>query len=205
LDKNYWNNYYSKNNKPQKPTSFAKNIVNLIPSESRIMELGCGTGRDSNYFASKGHIVFACDQSEVIIENLSKNNQSNPYFFKSSINQLSKNINDKFDVMYARFVLHALDDIESKEAIDWIFSNLKTNGLFLSESRSIKDSIFGDGDKVDDRIYKTTHQRRFLKKNEILKDLEEKGFVIDDVVEGKGLAIYKDSDPVVIRIIARKA
>jgi tellurite methyltransferase len=197
LDKNYWNNYYSKNNKPQKPSSFAKNVANIIPAKSKIMELGCGTGRDSNYFASKGHIVFACDQSEVIIENLLKSHLNNPYFLKSSVNQLSKKINDKFDIIYARFVLHALDDIESKEAIDWIFSNLKKNGLFLSESRSIKDSIFGNGDKVND-------QRRFLKKNEILKDLKNRGFIIDDVVESKGLAIYKDSDPVVIRITARK-
>ena len=88
MDKNYWNNYYAENNQSQEPTSFAKSVVNLISPKSKVMELGCGTGRDSYYFMTKGHIVFACDQSEVIIENLSKNNQSNPYFFKSSINQL---------------------------------------------------------------------------------------------------------------------
>ena len=84
------------------------------------------------------------------------------------------------------------------------FNHLEKGGLFLSESRSIKDSIFGTGDKINNRIYKTSHQRRFLKKNELLKDLKNIGFIIDDVIESKGLAVYKDSDPVVIRIVARK-
>jgi len=204
LDKNYWNNYYYNNNKLQKPTSFAENIINLIPEKSKIMELGCGTGRDSYYFASKGHIVFSCDQSEVIINNLSKNEKNNPYFFKSDIKNLHKKINDTFNVVYVRFVLHALDEEESKNAINWTFNHLEKGGLFLSESRSIKDSIFGEGDKINKRIYKTTHQRRFLKRDELLKDLKNTGFIIDDVIENKGLAIYKDSDPVVIRVVARK-
>ena len=85
MDKKYWNDYYSQNNKSQKPTSFAENVINIIPAKSKIMELGCGTGRDSYYFASKEHSVFSCDQSEVIINNLSKNKKSNPYFFKSDI------------------------------------------------------------------------------------------------------------------------
>ena len=204
MDKNYWNNYYSKNNKLQEPTSFAKSIVNLMSLKSRVMELGCGTGRDSFYFSSKGHTVVACDQSEVIINNLPKTDKNNPYFFASNINNLSKKINNTFNVVYARFVLHALDEIESRKAIDWTFTHLEKGGLFLSESRSIKDSIFGIGDKVNNRIYKTTHQRRFLRKNELLKNLQDVGFIIDDVIERNGLAIYKDSDPVVIRIVARK-
>ena len=204
MDKKYWNNYYRQNNKLQKPTSFAENVINIIPAKSKIMELGCGTGRDSYYFASKEHSVFSCDQSEVIINNLSKNKKSNPYFFKSDIKNLHQKINDTFNVVYARFVLHALDDEESKKAIKWAFKFLEKGGLFLSESRSIKDSIFGSGDKVSDRIYKTSHQRRFLKKTELLKDLKDAGFIIDNVLENNGLAIYKDSDPVVIRITARK-
>ena len=204
MDKNYWNNYYAENNQSQEPTSFAKSVVNLISPKSKVMELGCGTGRDSYYFMTKGHIVFACDQSEVIINNLSKSNNNNPYFFASNINNLGKKIDNTFNVVYARFVLHALDEIESKKAIDWTFSHLEKGGLFLTETRSIKDSIFGLGDKVDNRIYKTTHQRRFINKNELLMDLKRVGFVIDDVIESKGLAVYKDSDPVVIRIVARK-
>ena len=204
MDKNYWNDYYSKNNKSQKPTSFAENIINLISEKSKIMELGCGTGRDSYYFASKGHTVFSCDQSEVIINNLSKDKQNNPYFFKSDIKNLHQKINKTFNVIYARFVLHALDEEESKKAINWTFDHLEKGGLFLSESRSIKDSIIGTGDKINNRIYKTSHQRRFLKKNELLKDLKDTGFIIDDVVENKDLAVYKDSTPGVIRIVARK-
>jgi tellurite methyltransferase len=204
LDKNYWNKYYSKHNALGEPSSFAKSIIKNIPIKSKLMELGCGNGRDSYYFASKGHNVTACDQSEKIIDSLPKLNINSPNFITADINSLPNDFNHFFNVVYARFVLHALDDYEAKNAINWTFNNLEKNGIFFSESRSIKDPIFGEGQKVKKQIYKTDHQRRFLKKSQIVKDLIDEGFVIDDVVEDHGLAVYKDSDPVVIRIVARK-
>src|SRR2546423_1913614 len=50
-------------------TDFAKEIQKIIPSQSELLELGCGNGNDSNYFAQNGHKVFATDFSEVAIEN----------------------------------------------------------------------------------------------------------------------------------------
>jgi len=204
LDKNYWNQYYTKHNKLGKPTSFSKSIINKIPPHSNIMELGCGNGRDSYYFASKGHTVIGCDQSEMIINSLPNLGNNSPTFLVEDIKKLSKKFNHFFDVIYARFVLHALNDKEAIAAVKWAYENLHKNGLFFSESRSIKDPIFGDGEKVKNRIYKTDHKRRFIKKNEIIQVLMAAGFVIDDVIEKQGLAIYKDSNPVVIRITARK-
>ena len=205
MDKNYWNNYYAENNQSQEPTSFAKSIIEKLPDKSKLMELGCGNGRDSYYFAENGHLVTACDQSEVIINSVSKNDSNNPNFLVKDIKNLSKSFNESFDVVYARFVLHALDESESRRALEWTFQHLNKGGLFFSESRSIKDSIFGDGTKAGERVFKTDHHRRFLNKNELVKDLTNIGFSIEDVIEEKDLAIYKDSDPVVIRIIARKA
>lgn len=204
MDKNYWNQYYSEHNALGEPSSFAKSIIKNIPIKSKLMELGCGNGRDSYYFASKGHNVTACDQSEKIITSLPKLNINSPNFITADINSLPNDFNHFFNVVYARFVLHALDDYEAKNAINWTFNNLEKNGIFFSESRSIKDPIFGEGQKVKKQIYKTDHQRRFLKKSQIVKDLIDEGFVIDHVVEDRGLAVYKDSDPVVIRIVARK-
>ncbi|MBC8197187.1 MAG: class I SAM-dependent methyltransferase [Candidatus Marinimicrobia bacterium] len=204
MDKNYWNSYYQKHNSIAKPSSYAKSIINQLPEKCKFMELGCGNGRDSFYFASEGHSVFACDQSNIIINSLNEKNGDNPRFITADINQLNTKIENIFDVIYARFVLHALSKEEAQNALNWTFNHLESGGLFFSESRSIKDPIFGDGQQVESRIYKTDHQRRFLEKNEILNDLQNIGFVIDDVVEEQGLAVYKDSDPVVIRIVARK-
>ena len=97
-----------------------------------------------------------------------------------------------------------MNEYEAQQAFKWIFEYLNNGGLFYSESRSIKDNIFGEGEKIEQNIYKTDHRRRFLVKNDLLKELESFGFTINYVLEKQGLAVYKDSDPVVIRVIAQK-
>ncbi len=79
-------------------------------------------------------------------------------------------------------------------------------GLLLIEVRSVKDKMCGKGTPVEGEkdawIY--THYRRFIRQNELLAELLSLGFKIDYVIESDGLAIYKDDDPVVIRVHARK-
>ena len=168
------------------------------------MELGCGNGRDSFYFAKMGHSVWACDQSDVIINALPTLENNSPHFYVDDVRNMAKIPDMEFDAIYARFVLHALSENEARQAFEWTFNHLKTGGNFYSESRSIKDPIFGDGEKMDDQIYKTDHRRRFLDKDVLISDLESLGFTIESAVEAQGLAVYKDSDPVVIRVIATK-
>ena len=68
MDKEYWNQFYKKNYNNKEiinPSSFALFCQNNFynDSEKKIMELGCGNGRDSLYFARQGHTVYAIDQS----------------------------------------------------------------------------------------------------------------------------------------------
>jgi|TARA_B100000029_G_scaffold101780_2_gene92170 SAM-dependent methyltransferase len=204
LDKKYWNNYYANHHGLGKPSSFAKSIIELLPEKCNLMELGCGNGRDSFYFAKMGHSVWACDQSDVIINALPTLENNSPHFYVDDVRNMASIPDMEFDAIYARFVLHALSENEARQAFEWTFNHLKTGGKFYSESRSIKDPIFGDGEKMDDQIYKTDHRRRFLDKDVLISDLESLGFTIESVVEAQGLAVYKDSDPVVIRVIATK-
>jgi tellurite methyltransferase len=205
LDKKYWDGYYTDHHSKSKPTSFAKSIINTLPKITcKLLEIGCGNGRDSFYFSGKGHDVSAFDQSEVIINTLQNTGKNSPRFFIDDIKNMSIHHKEPFDIIYARFVLHALNEYEAQQAFKWIFEHLNNGGLFYSESRSIKDKIFGQGEKIEKHIYKTDHRRRFLVKNDLLKELESFGFTINNVLEKQGLAVYKDSDPVVIRVVAQK-
>jgi len=205
LDKKYWDGYYTDHHAKSKPTSFAKSIINTLPKKTcKLLEIGCGNGRDSFYFSGKGHDVSAFDQSEVIINTLKNTGKNSPNFFIDDIRNMSIHPKEPFDIVYARFVLHALNENEAQQAFKWIFEHLSNGGLFYSESRSINDKIFGKGKKIEKNIYKTDHRRRFLVKNDLLKELESFGFTINYVLEKQGLAVYKDSDPVVIRVIAQK-
>jgi SAM-dependent methyltransferase len=205
LDKKYWDGYYTDHHAKSNPTSFAKSIINTLAKKScKLLEIGCGNGRDSFYFSEKGHDVSAFDQSEVIINTLQNTGKNSPHFFIDDVRNMSIHPKEPFEIVYARFVLHALNENEAQQAFKWIFEHLSNGGLFYSESRSINDNIFGKGEKIEKNIYKTDHRRRFLVKNDLLKELESFGFTINYVLEKQGLAVYKDSDPVVIRVIAQK-
>lgn len=65
------------NHAPDKPTKFAEEVQNIAPPQSKILELGCGVGSDSFYFAQNGHQVLATDFSKVAIENNKKRFKEN--------------------------------------------------------------------------------------------------------------------------------
>lgn len=50
------------------PSAFAKELIPLVPREGRILDLGCGEGRDSVYFASRGFTVTGVDASAAGLE-----------------------------------------------------------------------------------------------------------------------------------------
>tara|TARA_B100000427_G_C15399929_1_gene547164 strand:- start:351 stop:974 length:624 start_codon:yes stop_codon:yes gene_type:complete len=203
MNKKYWDKYYSRKLGIQTPSSFASHVIPLINKGDSILELGCGNGRDSFYFANNGCQVYALDQSQVIINRIKKRN-INPKFICDNIENFQKNFKYQINHCYARFFLHALDKNEENQVLRSISKILPENGLFFSENRSVKSDLYGKGEVISKDIFNTDHKRRFIRKNNLISKLKENGFKIETVVETNGVAIYKNDDPVVIRICARK-
>ena len=67
-DNEYWNTFYSKKKLIKKPSSFAFEIVKYLDSDKKLLELGCGNGRDSFFFAKNGIHVIALDLSNQVID-----------------------------------------------------------------------------------------------------------------------------------------
>ena len=108
----YWNSFY-KTFKVKKESSFARFFYKKIKTrkkEVRILDVGCGNARDTFFFLNKGLNVIGIDISKTAIKN-NKKIYNNTFFLK---NLCSKKINfkKKFNIIYARFFLHA---ISSKE------------------------------------------------------------------------------------------
>ena len=70
-----------------------------------ILELNCGTGEDANYFAKKGHTVFATDiSSEMIKVAKEKNKNTNVKFQQLDITKItSETFTEKFDLIFSNF------------------------------------------------------------------------------------------------------
>ena len=52
MDYKYWNEYYKKNIAPNEPSKFAKDILKYLDSGKKLIELGCGNGRDAMFLAN---------------------------------------------------------------------------------------------------------------------------------------------------------
>ena len=203
MNKKYWEDYYSEKLGLQQPSSYSLEVINFIRQGESILELGCGNGRDSFYFANNGIRVIAVDQSKNIINRIKKENV-NPTFLCMDIADIQENFNYKVNHCYARFFFHALDNDEENSAIKLITNILPKNGYFFSESRSIKSSLYGKGEFFSKDIYSTNHKRRFIRKDNFIEKLKHNGFQIESIIESDGLAIFENDDPVVIRICAKK-
>ncbi len=197
MNKEYWETFYAQNSEPFKPSSFANFCLKYIPHESTILDVACGNGRDSIFFAEHGFKVLACDQSNVAINFLRTKYPENPSFFTADISNLN-DFKGKTNVAYARFLLHAISEAELLVLIKNIYAILPEGGLFMSESRSDKTDIGEVGKHFE------PHFRRLINSKELVKALSNEKFHIDYFKEDNGLAIYKEEDPIIIRLVVRK-
>ncbi|WP_434798852.1 class I SAM-dependent methyltransferase [Terrisporobacter vanillatitrophus] len=206
MDYQYWNNYYNKDEAPKEPSQFAKDILSYLEEDKKLIELGCGNGRDAVYFSQNGVHVVAIDQSELSIYNLQKNNSNNRIKFIADdfikTNMLKES---EHDYVYSRFTMHSITEEEEDVVLNRVYSTLKKEGLLLIEVRSVKDDIYGLGRKVAKNTYiYNEHCRRFVVIEELIDKLESIGFEIIFANQDKDYAKYKDQNPIVIRIIAKK-
>jgi tellurite methyltransferase len=200
----YWENYYSKHREPADCSPFAEFITPFLKKGKRLIEFGCGNGRDRKHFAKQGINVLALDQCKKEIAFLSDKFKStkNLIFLAEDMTNLPDLENSDF--LYSRFTIHAIDRKGEEKLVKWAASNLKANGLFFVEVRSVKDELYGIGEALGDNAYFTDHYRRFIILEELHQQFTSNGLDIIYSIESKGLAPYKTQDPVVIRLIAQK-
>ena len=212
MDKNYWKKIYSKQSEEEKPSLFACFISDTLGIKGkRIVELGCGNGRDAIFFANNNaRLVEAIDQCDNIINLLTLRFQQikNLGFRCLDFTCLEDIANEmKYDIVYSRFTLHSISKEQEKNVIQWALRNLNPKGKFCVEARGQKNEIYGIGLPVEgesDAFILNNHYRRFLHFDTLCKDLVSTGFNLDFAKEQKGFAPYNGQDETFIRIIASK-
>jgi tellurite methyltransferase len=209
MDQNYWKDYYSKNRQNKQPSLFAKYISENYVSgkKTKLIELGCGNGRDSIYYGERGLNVLAVDQVDEEIDFLNKRfGKFKNLEFKSGDFTNLKN-DEMFEIIYSRFTLHSINLVEQNRVLNWAYNQLNQNGFFCVEVRGHKNELYQKGEKVaneKDAFIYNNHYRRFLEFETFCNELLVIGFNIEYSNEAKGFAPFNDTNETFIRVIAKK-
>lgn len=129
--------FYENNNKPFPPSEFAKFVLNYLEDGKNLVELGCGNGRDSIFFASNKIKVFGIDQVIGEIEFLNKEFQSDNLKFMC-LDFTNLYLDYKFDYVYSRFTLHSIDEEAEDRVLTWVLNHLNVDGLFFCRGKKYK-------------------------------------------------------------------
>ena len=201
---NYWNNYYKKNKGVLKPSNFAIFSKKTLKNFSGIIcDIGCGNGRDTIYFNKNGFNCYGLDQSGPVIKKNKKKfkKYSTKFIKKNFINFNFSKLNQPLTI-YSRFSIHSI-----KQEKETIFlkkiSNLKNLKYIFIEVRTIYDDLYGKGKKIGLNEFVSTHYRRFINPVKFKKKISKKFKIISYKVS-KNLAVFKNENPKVLRIVAER-
>ncbi len=204
-DTNYWNKYYG-TKKIGEPSLFAQYCLKYMKKGETLIDLGCGSGRDSVFFSQNGLNVVAIDASKVALDKIEEYDTSGQIkCVCGDFVTWMKKKESFFSYCYSRFTLHALNEFQQENLLKNTYSSLKEGGYLFVETRSINDPIFDKGECVGHNAYVyNDHYRRFSDINELTEQIKVFGFRIIEAVEDRGFAPFGDDDPPIIRIIACK-
>ena len=188
----YWNNFYTSINTVKTCSDFCKFILDFFDKnillnnkeKIRVLDCGCGNGRDS-YEISKKYKVDAIDNNGFLPDNNDNTNLYNSDFVNYK--------KTEYNLIYSRFTFHSINDKQQSDFLD----SIAVNSYLAIETRSKK------GEDID-VVHGKTHYRNYTDIDYLTKILKEKSFQIIYINEGINMAIYKNENPICIRVICKK-
>ena len=200
----YWDDYYATRATRQRrlPSQFATFVAGELDRPHRVIELGCGDGRDAMFFSAYGHDVVGVDASIAAIEAcraLAETLAEPARFVHARIDEpgLADRVKGTGPrVVYARFFLHAITEAEEEVLLDLAAALTEPGDLLAVEYRTIRDL---SGTKVT-----ATHFRRYILPAAFEARALSKAFDVIYAVEGFGFAKYREDDAYVARTIFRR-
>lgn len=211
MDKEFWTSRYKSD--PSIPieessfAGFASSYMNR--NNGLVLDLGCGNGRDSNFFAGLGLPTLAIDQSLLdkvtLTQNIHAKIESSLTYIKEDYTQIDFNKYTRpgrILYIYSRFSLHAIN-YEEEARFTQNLKSLPSGSRFFLEARTIRDSLYGVGKKIGEHEYLTDHYRRFIDPIAFLDNTMD-SFRALFFEESKGWSKTLKEDPTLVRMILEK-
>ena len=216
-EKNYWDNYYTNNNKEIINNSSFSDYINkkyLLEKTKenivlRVADLGCGNMRDSYYFSINGCFVYAIDKSFDVKKSIVQHKNNillNPITADVNIFLQEHSLRTLVDVIYMRWFLHAMPYEIGTNIFKNSVNSMKPGGLICIEVRSINDDILKEESiySTSDLSYKTTHKRWLYSVERLTLLAQQNDIEILELIESRNFSKTESSDPLLIRFIGRK-
>jgi SAM-dependent methyltransferase len=203
--KKYWDRYYQGKSAGNIPSQFATFVLSEFFDVEKIIDVGCGDGRDAFFFNQSGKKVLGLDGSDSAIDTCIRYAANaaigDPQFktvnFSDSkdCEAFSVTHRDEWSgsIIYARFFLHAISADAQRNFLQLASQLIGSAGRICLEFRTDRD----------ERQVKETedHYRRFVKPMDFANDASDLGLKIDYFCEGFGMAKYKNDDAHVARFV----
>lgn len=191
-----------------KPSLFATEIIEMLPQQGKILELGCGLGQDSQFFAKYGHEVTATDIEQTLLD---IDERKEPPDVRARVSFKQMDLREKFpfqdetfDIVYAHLSLHYFHKTATQDIFSEIERVLKPHGMLAFLVNSTSDPEYKTGTEIEpDYFYIDNAMKRYFTVDsaaEFAKNFDPK------ILDNKG-ETYKDAKKGVhhlIRFVGKK-
>ena len=182
---NYWQDMYSKENIfGTGPTKLAKLAMEVILKNhlTKILEIGCGQGRDAIFFSQNKIRIDAFDISRNAINFINKTkDEKNLELLKVFVHDATVPLNEPnigYDFAYSNLALQFFNLNNLKKIFDNISNVLSNESYFLLSTKKKGDKYYKFGNKIDENAYENKGVTRYFFEEEDLKKLLEEKFEI---------------------------
>jgi SAM-dependent methyltransferase len=125
-------------------------------SDVRVLEIGCGQGREAINLTRDGFTVNAFDHSAVAISSaISHASRANVRvaFAEHDMTEPFPYSSDTFAGVFAHLSIHYFDEMTTRSILREIERVLAPQGIFVFTVRSVYDSLYGAGDRLADNMF----------------------------------------------------
>lgn len=203
--RDYWEAFYASAASravPEQPSAFAEWVAGREQVPGPLVDVGTGTGRDALWFSSQGFEALGLDYAESAVASATQVARTRG--LSVTFDRLNLYHGDEVDaaagkvardlrprVLYARFLVHALEDDGRLNLWRFARAALGAGGRMYLEFRVAETHHeFGE------------HYRHFVGADLVADELTAAGGRVEHQEIGYGLAVYKAEDPRVARLVA---
>ncbi len=208
----YWADFYAHTHYTSGST-FSDLVNARTDTPGTVIDIGCGDGRDACAFGRAGRRVVGLDQSPVGVQHATEQAAALGIGDRVRFRVCDVAVTDDLTAVlaeavaaagddpvmfYLRFFLHSIPEQVQAGLVDVISATARPGDMVAAEFRTEKDEPKG---KVHGQ-----HYRRFQDGPAFGRQLaEQHSFVLLHEEEGTGLSPYQGEDPVLYRVLARRA